>query len=245
MTPSRSCPPLPALARSPELRRQIVLAVGLGPVSRIVGPVTFARGWEELRTLGERWPGAPVVLERQALSVEFSAKLGAEVVTVSRAAGSLDPGALESAVLQAIDARRARRLLVELNGRAAEGVRRIAAQVLSTAHRPCTVPDLAKSLGFSQSTLSRRCAALGLPGAKSLLSLARIFTVERLAEWSGQPSGAVAVALGFSDPSNYRRLVRRTLGGPPSAVREQGGARWLGQALLNVLAAAPLPTLKP
>ena len=89
---------------------------------------------------------------------------------------------------------------------------------------PSNVPKTAGSLGVSQRTLYRRCATLRIASPWILISLARVFTVERLAEWSGQPGGAIALALGFSGRSNYRRMVRRTLGAPrPSSAN--GAAR--------------------
>ncbi len=218
------------------------MAVELGPASRIIGPVAFAHGWEELQALVLRRPGSPAVVERRMLSSRRSARLGVPVVPVPGAAKARDAEAFESTVLQSIDAGSVTSFLERLGRRADAEGGRIAAQILSMGHRPFTVPEVAAALGLSQSTLSRRCAALGLPGAKALVSLARIFTVERLAEWSGQPSGVVAAALGFSNPSNYRRLVRRTLGAAPSAVREQGGASHLSQVLLDALAPTPAAT---
>ena len=138
-------------------------------------------------------------------------------------------------MLRSIDPVAVKAVLDEVDRRAGSETRRIAALVLSMAHRPCPVPEVAAALGWSHATLARRCVALGLPPAKCLISLARIFTVERLAEWSGQPSGVVAVALGFSNPPNYRRLVRGTFGAPPSAVRERGGAHHVARVVLDAL----------
>lgn len=235
MKPLPPTPPLPALVKVPELRSWVRLAVGIGPVARIVGPVAFARGREELRALLLRFPGAPAVVERGALPGEGWEELGAPIVPVSAAGRAGDAKALESAVLRSIDPAGVEAVLDETARRAGLEARRIAAQFLLTAHRPCTVPEVAEDLGCSQATLARRCAALGLPRAKRLMSLARIFTVERLAEWSRQPSGVVAVALGFSNRPNYRRLVRGTFGGPPTVVRERGGARYVARVVLDAL----------
>ena len=231
MSPLPPTPPLPALVKAPELRGWVRMAVELGPVSRIVGPVAFARGWDELRVLSRRSPGAPAVVERGAALNKRWAELGAPIVPVSRTARARDAKALESAVLRSIDPAGALGALEEMERRAGREARRIAARILSMAHRPCAVPEVAAGLGYSQATLARRCAVSGLPCAKRLISLARVFTVERLAEWSRQPSGVVAVALGFSNPSNYRRLVRGTFGAPPSVVRERGGARYVARVV--------------
>ena len=151
--------------------------------------------------------------------------------------GDDDFDAIESAVLRAAGAHRVRRLLDDVAKRASGDVERIFARVLAMSVRPCTVPAVAARLGLSTRTLLRRCAVLGIPSPKRLCSMARIFTVERLAEWSGQPSGAVALALGFSDYANYRRLVRRMLGAPPSVVRQRGGLGLVTMAILRELAA--------
>ena len=110
---------------------------------------------------------------------------------------------------------------------------------------PCTVPDVAGDLGFVERTLQRLCAALGIPSPGTLISLARIFTVERLAEWSRQPSGAVALALGFSDRSNYRRLVHRKLGDPPSVIHRRGGADYVEEVIVRALAGSTRHTSGP
>lgn len=235
MKPRPPTPLLPALVKAPQLRGWVRLAVELGPLARIAGPVAFARGSAELRALVRRSPGAPAVVERGALPGEQLADFEAPIVPVPATGRARDAKALESAVLRSIDPAAVKAVLDEVDRRAGSETRRIAALVLSTAHRPCTVPEVAAALGWSHAALARRCAALGLPRAKRLMSLARIFTVERLAEWSGQPSGVVAVALGFSNPPNYRRLVRGTFGAPPSAVRERGGARHVARVVLDAL----------
>lgn len=145
--------------------------------------------------------------------------------------------AIESAVLRAAGARRVGRLLDDVARRASGDVERIFARVLAMSVRPCSVAAVAARLGLSPRTLFRRCSTLGIPSPKRLCSLARVFTVERLAEWSGQPSGAVALALGFSDYANYRRLVRRIFGAPPSVVRQQGGLGLVTMTILRELSA--------
>ena len=116
-------------------------------------------------------------------------------------------------------------------------VEQIFSAVLAIAVRRSTVRELAAALTRSQRSLRRHCTELCIPPPKRLLSLGRVFTVERLAEWSGQPAGAVALALGFSDYANYRRLVRNALAGAASPVPHRVGLAYVRRFILQVLAA--------
>ncbi len=221
------------------LRKRLRIAIDHGVVSRIVGPTIFASDWRELAQLTELHGRSPAVVDLsfqsatdrpEADSVRVLQGVSAPLVSYSRQNGgrtTTTPGirfvavlrpsvddsvpAIAAAVLRAAGGHAVTRLLCDIARRANGDVERIFVVVLALAVRRCTVPELAASLARSPRSLRRDCAALGLPPPKKLLSLGRIFTVERLAEWSGQPSGAVALALGFSDYANYRRLVRHTL----------------------------------
>ncbi len=140
--------------------------------------------------------------------------------------------AIDAAILGYTDMRRARNLLARLEQTADPYTRRAFGRILELAIGAPLVGEVAARVGDSQRTFCRRCAALRIPSPKALVSLARIFTVERLSAWSGQPSGSVALALGFSDRANYRRLVRRNLGAPPSAIRNLGGADHVAEVIL-------------
>ena len=235
-------------------------------MSRIVGPAVFASGWQELGALVAAHPRSPAVVDPAfrgnadpASADSIRVLRGSSVSLVCYAEPSTlrawrvqdgeyfvaavlhsgdgdDFAAIESAVLRAAGARRVLRLLDDIGRRAHRQTEEIFGAVLALAVAPCSVPKLAARLGLSQRTLWRRCAALRIPSPGRLLALGRIFTVERLAEWSGQPSGAVALAVGFSDYSNYRRLVRRHMGAPPSIVQRQGGVGRVALAILRALA---------
>ena len=259
-------PPLLALHGDTKVRGRLRAVAGTGPASRIVGPAIFATGWQELGELVAAHPRSPAVVDpafrtdadpSSADSIRVlrgsSVPLvcygdpsalrawrvhdgGYSVVDVLQPGTDDDFAAIESAVLRAAGARRVRRLLDDIGRRAHQQTEHIFAGVLALAVAPTSVPVLAAKLGLSQRTLWRRCATLRIPSPGRLLALGRIFTVECLAEWSRQPSGAVALAIGFSDYSNYRRLVRRNLGAPPSVVRRQGGVGRVAMAILRALA---------
>lgn len=171
------------------------------------------------------WSAVPLICYSRADPVRHGALRSAGVSFTARLRPGIDDdfAAIDAAVLRSVDQDRPRRLLERLRRHADPRVRTIFANALSLSFEPLTVASLADHLGSSTRALQRRCAALGMPSPKAFTSLARIFTVERLAEWSGQPSGPVARALGFSDRANYRRLARQTMGIPPSVFRQRGG----------------------
>lgn len=258
-------PPLLALHGDTDARDRLRAVAGTGPASRILGPTIFASGWQALGELVAAHPRSPAVvdpaypggtdppsadsirvLRGSSVSLVCYGKPSAlrawrvqdggySVAAVLRLGSGDSLAAIGSAVLRAAGARRVRRLLDDIGRRAHQQTEEIFAGVLALAVAPCSVPELAAWLGLSQRTLWRRCVELRIPSPGRLLSLGRIFTVERLADWSGQPSGAVALAIGFSDYANYRRLVRRTLGAPPSQIRKQGGVGQVAMAILRAL----------
>ena len=146
-----------------------------------------------------------------------------------------DPLEIEAAILKSIDAQRVRRLLRRIEEAASPVVGEIMQHAIELAVRPRPVSALALRAGRTVRTLQRHCTRLGIPSPKSLLSLARVFTVQRLAEWSRQPSGGVAMALGFSDRSNYRRLVRSLFGRNPTELARRGGSDYVAESILKRL----------
>lgn len=244
-------------------RRQLRMAIDHGPVSRVVGPTIFASGWHELRELVLRHdrspavvdlgfesatdpPGANSIQALQGMSVPlvgYGNRNGEEDVEPLdvcfvgswRPTASDSVGAIASAVLRAADMHTVNCFLAAIAERTHAEIKHIFLAVLAVAVRRSTVRDLAAALARSERSLRRHCAALRLPPPKKLLSLGRIFTVERLAEWSGQPSGAVAMALGFSDYANYRRLVRNTLADASPAVPGRVGAEYVRRVILQCL----------
>lgn len=267
MITPRQTPPLFALLGSTWARRQIRFALHSGNALRIIGPVIFASGWQELRGLAARCPGSPAIVdpfygggrepfagERNYARADWAsvplicyARMDARQEqqldqTTVRFMVRLRPerdqlfSSLDAAILKSIDAQRPARLLRRIHRTANKETQALCATALDCAIEPCTVVDLAARLHLTVRTLQRRCSNLGIPSPKLLLSLARVYTVERLAEWSRQPSGAVATALGFSDRSNYRRLARRVLGAAPGRVRLQGGVKYVEDVIVQRMA---------
>ena len=147
-----------------------------------------------------------------------------------------DLSTIDATILRCIDVGRVHRLLERLQRCAHPFTHRMFYHALNLAIGSAPVPGVAASLGREERTLQRHCVACGIPRPNAIIALARIFTVERLADWSRQPSGAVAVALGFSAKSNYRRLTRRHLGVSPTVIRQRGGADYVDEVIVRRLA---------
>ena len=123
-----------------------------------------------------------------------------------------DPAAIDATILRCIDVGRVNNLIDRVKRRSDPFAWKLLRHVLDNAFGASSVRRIATELKLTERALQRRCTAIGIPRPKRLMSLARIYTVERLAEWSHQEAGNVALVLGFSDYSNYRRMRRQLLG---------------------------------
>lgn len=146
-----------------------------------------------------------------------------------------DIDSLNAAILGSIDAARVDRLLERVRSDANPFAHRLLRHALDRSFGASTIREATKALALAKRTLYRRCTELGIPAPGAILSLARIFAVERLAEWSRQPGSIVALALGFSHRANYRRLAHRRVGVPPSVIRERGGASFVEEVIVEAL----------
>lgn len=144
---------------------------------------------------------------------------------------------IDATILRCIDVQRVRCLVERLRQEADPLAHDVFQHALNLSPGCSRVAAFSAALGLNERTLQRRCAANGMPPPKTLLSLARVYAVERLAEWSGQPSGGVALALGFSHRANYRRAARRLFGHIPSVIRRRGGTRYVEEVIVRILTA--------
>ena len=237
----------------------------MGDSARVIGPMVCASTWKELAELGERHPGAPAIVDatehtnglpaddaRQAAHWDWSdtplirfGRPGSPEHSPTRRkltfAAKVPRGvadktnALDAAILHSIDAQRVNQLLERVGPNTHPLARRLLRHALRRSLGTSTVLETADRFAMPKRSLYRRCAKLGIPGPGIILSMARIFRVEHLADWSGQPTGVVALALGFSHRANYRRLVRRRVGVPPSVIRERGGADHVEEVIVRQL----------
>ncbi len=82
-----------------------------------------------------------------------------------------------------------------------------------------TVTARAARLGCSPRTLNRACLRVTGATAKQKLDQRLALEVRRKLAVPGATVGAVARELGFTEPSNFTKFVRRTTGAPPSRWR--------------------------
>lgn len=166
-----------------------------------------------IRTNPRRWSLTPLI-HYAATGPGQHPATGARLPFAARLRPGVDDSldAIDATILRCMDVGRADRMVDRVKRRCDPFALRVFVHALSRGIGPSRVRELAADLGLIERTLQRQCAAIGIPGPKRLLSLARVFTVERLAEWCHRPSGSIALSLGFTDYSNYRRLRRRLLG---------------------------------
>lgn len=254
------------LEGEPGLRQRIRVGLMSGGANDVIDGVRFAVDLTDLERLVDRFPGSPTFVDPRRFSDDGStdsvvafqrrqprcplilyATLNAgERRRLERAgvafAGTLAPGVddqlarIGALALRSAGRHRVRALLRELKGAAPAPAYALLACILRETVGRCPVDRLAKRLGTSAPTLRRRCAEHGLPAPRRLAALARLFHVERLADWSGRPPGRVALALGYSNYANYTRSVRNELGCSRSEIGPLGGTDYVAGRLVEVVA---------
>lgn len=232
----------------------------------VIGPVVFVGSWQELSEQGDRHPGSPALVDPSfgevgdpqanpspwASAYSWSSTplihyartwpgapppdTGHPYSAFLRAGVDDDLDTLDATILRCIDVGRVHRLLERLRRYAHPFTHRVFLHAVNLGIGPVPIPVLADSLGLEERALQRHSALQKIPRPNAIVTLARIFTVERLAAWSGQPSGSVALTLGFSAKSNYRRVRRRHLGVHSTAIQQPGGARFLEETIVQKLA---------
>lgn len=82
-----------------------------------------------------------------------------------------------------------------------------------------TVLDLARQLGFSSRTVDRACQEVSGQTARQILDGRLALEVRRALTHTSLPIARIAHDLGFSDPSNFSKFVKRHLGRLPGEIR--------------------------
>ncbi len=88
-----------------------------------------------------------------------------------------------------------------------------------------TVQSLASALGYSTSTLHRACLAAAGRSAKQVIDRRVALEAQRLLVHGGDAAGQIGASLGFSEPTNFLKFFKRTVGCTPDAFRRQHSAR--------------------
>ncbi len=84
-----------------------------------------------------------------------------------------------------------------------------------------SIGSLARELGYSTRTLDRACDQVSGQTAKKVLDQRVALEVRRLLTHSRAPISQIAVNLGFGDPSNFSKFVKKHLGDAPNALRAE------------------------
>ncbi len=95
-------------------------------------------------------------------------------------------------------------------------------QIIETSlyERP-TVVSLAHELGYSTRTLDRACQQASGRTARDILDDRLTLEVRRLLTHTDRPFARIGAELGFTDPSNFSKFVKRNLGQVPTEIRSQ------------------------
>jgi AraC-like DNA-binding protein len=96
--------------------------------------------------------------------------------------------------------------------------------------------DLAKKLGFSQSTLLRWCQRSQLPNPRRLLLWMRMLLASALLDDPGHSVFSVGRACGYSGDQALRRALRSVIPMTPSELREAGAFETVSRAFFEELA---------
>ena len=214
----------------------------LGISSRSQGPAADPFRW----FCTER-PACPVIV----YGTQAAERLRERPTPPSVFTKSLTPGtddsltAIGAAALRSTDAAEVQGLWRRVRATAPSPAHGLLEHVLWEALHPYSVECLAKDLRMSVRTLRWRCAAWRMPSPKRLISLARIYHVERMIRWSGRPVTIVAEVLGFSNAANYGRLVRSVLARSRAIVVESGGPEYVAGVILAAVTERDRPKRSP
>ena len=155
------------------------------------------------------------------------------LVTIWRQGEHASPRVVRLALLRRADYGETARFLARCRKNTPAEAHLLLAAVLHGSLERHSVEQLAKTVGTTARTLGRRCQALGLPTPRRMLTLAVVYHIERLARWANRPRASAALAVGFSSPSAYRRMLQRALGTTPTALDQRGGPDHVAEVMLR------------
>lgn len=121
---------------------------------------------------------------------------------------------------------------VPFTGRARALLEAAVETVMSSGHPK----DLAKSLGFSPSTLLRWCQRSQLPNPRRLLLWLRVLFASALLDDPGHTVFSVGLACGYSGDQALRRAIRAVVPHTPTELREMGAFETVSEAFFQELA---------
>lgn len=105
-------------------------------------------------------------------------------------------------------------------------------------HEPTTVSDAATTLSIHRSTIVNRLAAAGLPKARVLIGLARLYNAACLLDAGHWTIEQVGTVCGFGGGPALSNFLHRHLAIRPTELRDLGGANYVLARVALVLSAA-------
>jgi AraC-like DNA-binding protein len=191
----------------------------------------------------QRFPLTPLVVwgELDGRELYRLGKAGASDVVISRDA---DNAPLVTEVLDGVLAHGLERTIRgRLEGRLAAEPLRLCMEAIRGVPQQVQVPDLARAMGISVSTLERRCERWGLPTPGRLLLWLRVLWGLRWLLEPGRSVESVAYQLGYSSGAAFRRAIKATVGGRPSPLRNRRGFERAFEAFLGECPGTPAPAV--
>ena len=93
--------------------------------------------------------------------------------------------------------------------------------------QPFTVAELARTMNVGRTALSRLFRGhLNISVARHIRQL-RVRRAQAMLTQTDLPIKVVAIRSGLSDPHHFNKMIRRTLGASPTAIRKGGGSERL------------------
>ena len=126
-----------------------------------------------------------------------------------------------------------------LSERLAAAGRRITTAAVEGIPDAIQVPDLARELGMSVSTLERRCEACGLTTPGRVLLWLRVIYGLRWLQEPGRSVESVAGQLGYSSGAAFRRAIKATMGENATPLRNSDGLQTAIEGFLQECPGAP------
>jgi AraC-like DNA-binding protein len=114
--------------------------------------------------------------------------------------------------------------VVEVRAGMAGIFRMLAREVDAQVRQRPTVQGLAAAMGYSASTLNRASLAVEGRSAKQVIDRRVTLEAQRLLVHSRAAAGEVGASLGFSEPTNFLKFFKRTVGCTPDTFRRRHGA---------------------
>lgn len=117
-------------------------------------------------------------------------------------------------------------------------LRAFVAYCFANGHEATSVSDAARTLSIHRSTIANRLTAAGLPSARVLIGLARLYNAACLLDAGHWTIEQVGTVCGFGGGPGLSNFLHRHVGIWPSELRDLGGANYVLARVASVLSPA-------